>query len=116
MQKRIRDASSGTKAFRDAARGRLLEEMAKLIYHGATVDRASELAAYASHGDYPFRFKASTLIKAYAKDRDRLTRFATEVCGGDHLTKDEAEAIAAGWRAIINQPLVVSPEIKGEVR
>lgn len=116
MQKRIRDGSSGTKAFRSAAKQALLEEMAKMIYHGATFARAAELAAYASHKHFSFNFKASTLERAYAKQREALERFADLVCGNPNLTEEEAKERASQWRAIIEQPLDVPQDIKGARR
>lgn len=116
MQKRIADGTSGKKAFKNSAKQTLLGEMAALIYHGATLQRAAEIAAYIAHFQINYPMKASTLEKAYTERRAELEAAAKERFTAGRFSKAEKEKTAELWRAAINIKLEIPQEIIGERR
>lgn len=116
MQKRIADGTAGTKAFRQSAKQRVLEEMAKLTYHGASLRRAAELGAYIAHFKIGYPMKASSLEKEFSKDRKRLENFAMSVFEEAGLSEDEKMQTAALFKGAIEASLDIPDEIIGDRR
>lgn len=116
MQKRIADGSAGTKAFKKAAKQRILEEMAKLVYHGASIRRAAQLGAYAAHFNLRYPMKASSLEKEYTKKREYLDKFARTIFEANCFTDAERQKKAAEWRKVIEAEVLIPEEIVGDIR
>lgn len=116
MQKRIADGTSGKKAFKHSAKQRVLEVMAKLVYHGASVRRAAEIGAYVSHFKISYPMKASSLEKEFSKQRQALMEFADQVFDSKLYTKEEYEKTTLMWQSIINANIEIPEEIIGDRR
>lgn len=116
MQKRIKDGTSGTKAFKQAAKQRILEDMAKFVFHGASIRRAAELGAYTAHFIIKYPMKASTLEKDYSKQRQALENFAKSAFEDDMFSDAENEQLAAKYREIIESNTLIPEEIIGDRR
>lgn len=116
MQKRIADGTSGTKAFKKAAKQRVLEEMAKLVYYGASIRCAAELGAYAAHFNLNYPMKASSLEKEYSKQRESLESFARTIFEDGGFSHAENEQVAAQFHAVIEADIVIPEEIIGDRR
>ena len=113
---RINDGNSPKKAFAYSARERLLEEMAKLIYHGATLPRAAEMASYISHTQGAHPMKASTLEKEFPKHRDRFADLLRILFEDPHLTDIEKAEIRQNYETSIRTKFVLTDDMKGERR
>jgi hypothetical protein len=116
MALRINNGSSPKKAFAHAAREKLFEEMAKLIYHGFTLVHAAEIAAYYSHTYSAFPMKASTLQIEYPKNSERFVRFIQLVCENPNITKDQAAKTKRDFEALLNWKIPLTKEMKGTRR
>jgi hypothetical protein len=113
---RVNDGNSPKKAFAYSAREKLFEEMAKLIYHGATLPHAAELAAYYSHTETAFPMKASTLQKEYPKHSERLVKFTQLIFEDPRLTMDEVAETKRNFEAVIRRKFPLTKQMKGERR
>jgi hypothetical protein len=116
MQKRIVDGTAGTKAFKQSAKQRVLEEMAKLIFHGASLRRASELGAYIAHFTIGYPMKASTLEKEYPKHRVRLAKFTQDIFEDPHITDDERAETKRQYESVLSQKFPLTEDMIGERR
>jgi hypothetical protein len=113
---RVNDGNSPKKAFAYSARERLFEEMAKWIYHGATLSHAAELAAYYSHTETAFPTKASTLQKEYPKHSVRFVKFTQQIFEGTHITEDQLAETKRNFQDVLNRKFPLTKEMKGERR
>jgi len=116
MQKRHADGTSGKKAFKNSAKQRVLEEMAKLVYHGASIRRSAELGAYAAHFKYKYPMKASSLEKEYSKQRESLESFARTIFEDQGLSDADKERTAVHFREVIEADILIPEEIVGDRR
>lgn len=115
MQRRIKNGVAPNRAFRESQRERLFEEMGKMIYCGATLKKASELAALASSRT-PFPFKASTLNKEYPKHCEKYSALAKSLFEDNHLSEGDRLEYIKQWKQVIEMDVDISDEIKGERR
>ncbi len=116
MQKRLADGTSGTKAFKQSAKQRILEEMAKLVYHGASIRRAAELGAYIAHFKIGYPMKASTLEKDFSKHKVSLIDFAKSVFEDACFSEETKRLAAAQFQAAIDSDLEIPEDIIGDRR
>ena len=115
MQRRVRNGTSPRKAFRFSHRERLFEEMGKLIYCGATLQKASERAALIS-SETPFPMKASSLNKEFAPLKDEYIERAKALFEDKSLTQSDREKYMSQWRAVIDESPSLPNSLKGERR
>jgi hypothetical protein len=116
MQKRIADGTSGTKAFKQSAKQRVLEEMAKFIYHGASLPRAAELGAYIAHVKFRYPMKASTLEKEFPNHKIRLSKLTQYIFEDPHITQAERAETKQQYEAVLSQNFLLTKDMKGERR
>lgn len=115
MQRRIKDGTAPNRAFRESHRERLFEEMGKMIYCGATLKRASELAAFASSRT-PFPFKASSLNKEFSQHKEKYLALAKSLFEDDSLSESDRQTYIKQWKQMFDMDFDISDEIKGERR